>query len=92
MTPKEKSIQLIRKYSDINVTVCNFDLKRFGNEVFYHTDRLITKSAKECALIAVDEIISICPHQTYKETLHPYDGAELSINYWLEVKQEIEKF
>ena len=43
------------------------------------------------ALKVVDEIISICPYQTYKETICPYDGAELSVNYWEEVKIEIQK-
>lgn len=41
----------------------------------------------EKAIICVDEIISIVPYQDYKETLCPYDGAELSVNYWQEVKQ-----
>jgi hypothetical protein len=46
--------------------------------------------SKRQALICVNEIISICPYQNYKETLCPYDGAELSVDYWEEVKQEIE--
>ena len=37
-------------------------------------------------LKVVDEIISICPYQTYKETICPYDGAELSVNYWKKLK------
>ena len=33
---------------------------------------------KKCALIAVDEILSLC-----------WNGNEVSLNYWQEVKQEI---
>lgn len=58
---------------------------------YYNESPLVYNWAKQSALIAVDEIIHICPYQTYKETLHPYDGAELSTDYWNEVKQEIEK-
>lgn len=39
-----------------------------------------TSSAKQCALIAVDEILSLC-----------WNGNESALNYWEEVKQEIEK-
>jgi len=47
--------------------------------------------AKTIAMITIDEIISFIPYETYKDALHPYDGAELSTNYWNEVKLEIEK-
>ena len=45
--------------------------------------------AKQCALITVDEIMRICPYQTYIETLPPYEMPELTIDFWEEVKQEI---
>jgi hypothetical protein len=35
---------------------------------------------KKCALIAVDEILNLC-----------WNGNEVGIKYWNEVKQEIEK-
>ena len=40
--------------------------------------------AKECALIAVEEI---------KEAIfwHPYESPNFELEYWNEVKQEIEK-
>lgn len=45
----------------------------------------VDKLAKQCALIAVDEIISeIEPSVTM-------DVIEARIKYWVEVKQEIEK-
>jgi len=43
---------------------------------------MMIKQAKQCAKIAADEIMSICPYQNYKKTLCLYDGAELSADYW----------
>ena len=46
--------------------------------------------AKQCALIAVDEIIQSCP----LEPAHPYDyviAEREAMDFWQEVKQEIEK-
>ena len=43
----------------------------------------------EKALLCVDEIQSFIPYETYKDTISPYDGAELSTNYWDEVKHEL---
>lgn len=44
---------------------------------------------RNCALRLIEEIRCICPYETYKDTLQPYDGAELSTNYWDEVKDEV---
>ena len=44
---------------------------------------------KECALIAVDEIISNMPYGFYSGIIPAYKGTDL--DYWQEVKQEIEK-
>jgi len=63
MTPKEKAKDLVDKFSPILL--------------FYSTMYNVNKS-KQCALIAVNEIIS--------------DNASVySQKYWYEVKQEIEK-
>lgn len=75
MTPKEKAIELVEKYF-INV------------EIFIKQDSIPSilkapmtkKSVKQCALIAVDEILNI------KSVDKDYDLS----NYWEEVKQEIE--
>jgi hypothetical protein len=64
MTPKEKAWKLYHKYRTLE--------GKFGDKVLYNYD------AKQCALIAVNEIIS--------------DNASIySQKYWQEVKQEIEK-
>jgi hypothetical protein len=71
MTPKEKSEQLVYRMM----------YKIQWSKVKYHT----LMEAKECALIAVDEILKSNP------TLIDCDKSELNYKYWVEVKQEIEK-
>jgi hypothetical protein len=62
MTPKQKAEVLVDK---------------FRNEIVsFLSDSMKNKNAKECALIAVDEIIN---------------NVKLYSTYWQEVKQEIEK-
>jgi hypothetical protein len=71
MTPKEKAEQLIRKYY-------SFGINKEGQTLSWD-------ESKQCALIAVDEIIN--------NSLE-YMGCDLNdgeIIYWQEVKQEIEK-
>ena len=63
MTPKEKAEELVLKY-----------LKVKTHQMFNGWWHKMT--AKECALIAVDEII----HEVYDD-----------LEWWKEVKQEIEK-
>jgi len=52
--------------------------------IIYHTIHQQQK-AKECALITVDEILG----DIDDSILHPQNNE--AINYWQEVKQEIEK-
>jgi hypothetical protein len=71
MTATEKATELFNKYC-YAIRTEETDSGYFTNVIY----------AKECALIAVDEILS-ANHIWYKGTI-PY-------NYWMEVKQEIEK-
>jgi hypothetical protein len=65
MTPKEKAEELVDKFMN----------------TFYRTQDFIWKStAKQCALIAIDEILKAAFYAT-----------DEIYNYYLEVKQEIEK-
>jgi hypothetical protein len=75
MTPKEKALQLIDK---------------FENYSFIDIDKRISSfnSAKQCALIAVDEIIKtdmLIDEDTYVMT-------PSYLQYWQQVKQEIETY
>jgi len=42
--------------------------------------------AKKCSLIAVDEILDLKHIETLRRNMH-----EMELEYWMEVKQEIEK-
>ena len=67
MTPKEKAKELVEKYNDY--------LQQEMQCIVY------VNQSKECALIAVDEILNI--NSVDKD----YDLSD----FWEEVKQEIEK-
>ena len=74
MIPKEKAEELVLKY-----------LRLQEKDSYNWFDK---KLAKECALIAIDEIVKECSE---------WVGGDFSrweqsrIDYWQEVKQEIEK-
>ncbi len=76
MTPNEKAIELVHKF------------KCYTGK-YYNSKRNIITS-KQCALIAVDEIlIEIAYTQNYVEDT--MNKIQVYISYWQEVKQEIEK-
>ena len=75
MTPKQKAEELVDKY---RIFLQNTDTE-VGEEI------LCTLVAKSCALIAVDEILEDDVYDMSEELF------ENRINYWQEVKQEIEK-
>ncbi len=93
MTAKEKAEELVDRFREYSHT--DFNYSRGG----YQVDTQI-QNAKQCALIAVDEIIDSSPrfpndtdwddcgatHQYYYEAQR--EAAEI---FWQEVKQEIEK-
>ena len=81
MTPKEKAIELFDKMFLI------IENKGMYDDLY---------RAKQCALIAVDEILEL--KETQEEYQIQYDNGEWSrelgyrySKYWQEVKQEIEK-
>ena len=76
MTPKEKAQELVVKYSiKVEVFFTEDSIPRIVNA------QMRLELAKQCALIAVDEILAV--------TSESYDIDH--INWWQEVKQEIEK-
>jgi hypothetical protein len=73
MTPQEKAEELVDKFMD-------YSDSRFN----VNNDLSPLYTAKQCALIAVDEVI---------ESLHEHHWQNrLIINYWEEVKKEIENY
>ncbi len=71
MTPKEKAVELFKKMYQVHSVAASDITKYF---------------AKQCALIAVDELISAL----YKWDDDAQTNRE-EYYYWQEVKQEIEK-
>jgi hypothetical protein len=88
MTPKEKAFELVYKYYKITK---EFEFIKGEGLVPYYG------SAKQCALIAVDEILESSPLEPNDspEWLQPEDWfPDANIyaeKYWKEVKTEIEK-
>ena len=85
MTPKakekakEKAIELVEKFTPL-VEYWDF----FNCELRINED--ILSDAKQCALIAADEIINSNPHS------NPFNTNVFStMEFWQEVKTEIEK-
>ena len=74
MTPKEKAKELVDK----------FKLKHK-----FFTDSFIKTTAKQCALIAVDEIIEFMEVDNFDSNTC-YWANHSKMQYWQEVKQEIE--
>lgn len=70
MTPKEKARELVNRYR------CNYQIICKMN-----TRNMYLSEAKQCALIAIDELI--------KET--SFEVPNIRQRYWQGVKKEIEK-
>ena len=78
MTPKEKAKELVEKF--IPYTRVFYEVLGWEDDV---------DSAKQCALIAVDEILKgIVPKYDDERYTFELGGNQF---YWQEVKQEIEK-
>lgn len=76
MAPKEKAIELFKKM--FQVPSINGTCKMFKSE------------AKQCALIAVDEILFEVSHNIKMDWIpERKDGEEFTV-YWQQVKTEIE--
>ncbi len=81
MTPKEKAQELtdaFYQYLPIEQHVITSD-----RELSWEYDGW--ENAKQCALIAIEEIIKANPYEINKTDM------DSTIDYWQEVKQEIEK-
>jgi hypothetical protein len=63
-------------------------------KVLIKFERITLIEAKKIVLIAVDEIIKVCPYIRHKdwETLEQLNAENIYfVEFWEEVKQEIEK-
>ena len=79
MSPKEKAEELLDK-----MTKQTYEYQEYAG-ANYTTYEIGYQGGKKCALIAVDEIINSNPHS------NPFNTNVFStMEFWLEVKQEIE--
>ena len=75
MTLKEKAEELCGKYYNRIEHTLSIEYVGFDRDI-----------AKQCALIAVDEILSLSKIASLRR-----DEVYMELEYWIEVKQEIEK-
>jgi hypothetical protein len=80
MTPQEKAKELVEKYLD---TIIHFPYIDTEDGNCIGAGYMTHNSAKQCALIAVDEILG-----AIKEIFETLDTIEEK-KYWQEVKQEL---
>jgi len=80
MAPKEKAMELVGKYfnASFNCKDCNMPYCDVRCTSLHESE------AKQCAIIAVDEILN------FQENLIVTEGS-LAYQYWIKVKAEIEK-
>jgi hypothetical protein len=81
MSPKEKAIELVTNMSFSKSKVADYvtgEMVDIPENIFY----------KQCALIAVEEIINVAKPECHIETAY---NLEETLEYWEEVKQELEK-
>ena len=79
MTPKEKAEELVDRFREYSHT--DFNDSRGG----YQIDTQI-RNAKQCALIAVDEILIAMPEASDYDSRYNHE-----LVYWQLVKEEIQK-
>lgn len=82
MTPKEKAKELINKM--YNTEHCG--IEHFPNKRYCECSEINLYQAKQCALIAVDEILKL---EFIDSVFVSFSDLTLQ-EYWKEVKQEIE--
>jgi len=77
MTPREKAEELFKEYYQY---------------IFNSLGNYCAITAKQCALICIDEILNASPSLPILSDSGGFgDDINLSTKYWQEVKQEIEK-
>ena len=85
MEAKKKAKELVNKIKKIKIFI-----SQEPTDIESTMERIDNDAIKECALIAVDEILKILPQSEYLEDRGEYDENRELI-YWKQVKQEIEK-
>lgn len=83
MTPKEKAIELVDKF-----TIPHYEWDGDGYNINWEET---FKNRKHCALIAVDEIIEATSIKYEFRDAELFYAGKKPMQYWLDVKKEIQK-
>ena len=78
MTPKEKAIEIINLFKNVPIYISKEPTDIDETMAYIDND-----AVKQCALIAVDEIIQ------YQEKM--FEHYWIDLDWWKKVKQEIDK-
>ena len=90
MTPQEKAQELVDKYYQLAESIewtdkqTSLKAEKFNDELGSDVLKYWNELSKQSALIAVDEIINTIEYSSQADELS-------KVNYWQEIKQEIEK-
>ena len=85
MSPKEKAEKLVEKYY---VTIYyTIHQQQKGEEC---TFLVVNEKAKQCALIAIDEIEKSLLEYDNRNATYELQNMDRDFSYWEQVKQEIE--
>ena len=90
MTPQEKAQELVDKYYQLAESIewtdeqTSLKAEKFNDELGSDVLKYWNELSKQSALIAVDEILNTIEYSSQADELS-------KVNYWQEVKQEIEK-
>ena len=86
MTPQEKAKELIEKFKP--------HARQLSSGFLVSNEDVIIKSAKQCALLCVNEILNSHPYSPYDGAYYelPSDRMDDVKHYWNNVVKEITKF
>ena len=92
MTPKEKAKELVDRLIKTD-RICDCYCDPNLDESEYLQSKIALESAKQCALICVDEITEILMNLRgeFMDLKNISYSKTESLEYWQEVKQQIEK-
>jgi hypothetical protein len=87
MTPKEEAIELVRRYYSL---ISGMELSYISKLIVFPSGDSHFETAKQCALIAVDEIIEALNLLLKSGLNNDFDILKLR-GFYMKVKQEIER-
>ena len=100
MTPKEKAKELVDKFKPYSDSSMNQDIIKSFNvaDIEYKNSKFKAifryaklQRAKECALVCVDEVLSLNVPKNLVEDWRVNPHHIFDKRYWVEVKEEINK-